>query len=148
MMMSGNSEMEGGFLSALLGAIGVPMILKLLTGSGLHNSPNGGYKTHPKKIPIPSQNQPVIKQPEGTALINNKWIPYEPQFDNHEIIGTKGYGFKKKKNKKGRRDPIREFKIKPLSKRAFIESHILKFKNTSKSNTYLHIYKNGLIIWV
>ena len=61
MMMSGNGQMHGGFLSALLGAIGIPMILKLL-GSGLHNSPKGGYKTHPKTIPIPkNQNQPIIK---------------------------------------------------------------------------------------
>ena len=94
MMMSGNGEMSGGFLSALLGALGIPIIMKILGGSGLHNSPNGGYKQHPKKIPIPTQNQP-----EGTALINNKWIPYEPQFYNHEIIGTKGYGLKKKDQK-------------------------------------------------
>ena len=100
MMMSGNGQMEGGILGALLASLGIPMIMKLL-GNRLHNDPVSGYKTHPKKIPIPqSQNQPVIKQPVGTALINNKWLPYEPQFDNHEIIGSKGYGLKKKNKKK------------------------------------------------
>ena len=98
-MMSGNGEVEGGFLSALIASIGIPMIMKLLGGYGLHNTPDGGYKTHPKKFTIP-QNQPVVKQPEGTALVNNKWLPYEPQFDNHEIVESKGYGLKKKNKKK------------------------------------------------
>ena len=99
MMMSGNGQMEGGFLSGILAALGVPMILKLL-GSGLHNDPVSEFKTHPKKIPIPTQNQqPIIKNPEGTSL-EYKWLPYEPQFDDHEIIGTKGYGIKKKRSKK------------------------------------------------
>ena len=100
MMMSGNGEMDGGFLlSGLLGAIGVPLIMKLLgsgsgsgSGSGLHNDPITGFKTHPKKIPIPSQNQPIVKKSSGTSLKEYKWLPYEPQFDNHEIIETKGYG--------------------------------------------------------
>ena len=105
MMMSGNGEMEGGFLSGILAALGVPMILKLL-GSGLHNDPVSGYKIHPKKIPIAqnqnqnqNQNQPIIKNSEGTSL-EYKWLPYEPQFDDHEIIGVKGYGIKKKDQKK------------------------------------------------
>ena len=100
MMMSGNGEMNGGFLlSSILGAIGIPMIMKLL-GSGLHNSPKGGYKTHPKTIPIPKNgNQPIIKNPEGSSL-EYKWLPYEPQFDDHEIIGVKGYGIKKGSKKK------------------------------------------------
>ena len=135
MMMSGNGQMEGGFLSALLGALGIPMIMKIL-GSGLHNDPVAGYKTHPKKIPIPqSQNQPVVKQPEGSAIINNRWIPYEPQFDNHEIIGTKGYGLNKKQNKKRRRHPIRQQLT--IQERASSEYSVLKFKDTSTSNTYL-----------
>ena len=101
MMMSGNGQMEGGFLSAILGALGIPMILKLL-GSGLHNDPVSGFKTHPKKIPIAqnqNQNQPIIKNSEGTSL-EYKWLPYEPQFDDHEIIGVKGYGIKKRSKKK------------------------------------------------
>ena len=98
MMMSGNGQ-TAGFLGSVLASIGIPMILKLLTGSGLHNTPMRGYKTHPKNIPIP-KNQPIVKEPEGTALKNYKWLPYEPQFDDHEIIGTKGYVIKKKDQKK------------------------------------------------
>ena len=47
-MMTGNGEMSGGFLSTLLGSIGIPIILKALTGSGLHNTPydTSSYKTH------------------------------------------------------------------------------------------------------
>ena len=102
MMMSGNGEMNGGFLlSSILGAIGIPMIMKLL-GSGLHNTPKGGYKTHPKTIPIPipkNGNQPIIKNPEGSSL-EYKWLPYEPQFDEHEMIEYKGRGIKKVSKKK------------------------------------------------
>ena len=100
MMMSGNGQ-EGGFLSTILGALGIPMILKLL-GSGLHNDPVSGFKTHPKKIPISQnqkQNQPIIKNPEGSSL-KYKWLPYEPQFEDHEIIEYKGKGIKKKRSKK------------------------------------------------
>ena len=78
MMMSGNGQNQsGGVLSALLASVGIPMIMKLLGsgGSGLHNTPTGGYKTHHKKIPIPENNQPVVKQPEGTSL---NWQPYNP----------------------------------------------------------------------
>ena len=100
MMMSGNGEMNGGFLlSSILGAIGLPMIMKIL-GSGLHNTPKGGYKTHPKTIPIPKNaNQTIIKNPEGSSL-EYKWLPYEPQFDEHEMIEYKGKGVKKKRSKK------------------------------------------------
>ena len=101
MMMSGNGKMDGGFLlSSILGAIGIPMIMKLL-GSGLHNDPVYGFKTHPKKIPISqnqNQNQPIIKNPEGSSL-KYKWLPYEPQFEDHEIIEYKGKGIKKKDQK-------------------------------------------------
>ena len=132
-MMIGDGQ-SGGFLASVLGAIGIPMILKLLTGSGLHNTPKGGYKTHPKTIPIPkNQNQPIVKEPEGTSLKNYKWLPYEPQFDDHEI---KGYGVKKKIKKN--RGPGHSFRVQqPLQARAFIEHPVLNFKNTSTSNTYL-----------
>ena len=113
MMMSGDGQMHGGFLSALLGALGVSMISKLL-GSGLHNDLISGFKTHPKKIPIPHKNQPIIKKPEGTSLKEYKWLPYEPQFDDHEIIGTKGYGIKKKRSKKKSGDGILFGKTSPF----------------------------------
>ena len=98
-MMSGNGQ-SGGFLSALLGAIGIPMIMKLL-GSGLHNSPTGGYKTHRKKIPIPSENQPVVKQNEGTGL--NDWQIYNPPPFNeeHEIIQRVGLKKRSKSHGEG-----------------------------------------------
>ena len=100
-MMSGSGQMTGGILSALLVSIGIPMIMKLL-GSGLHNSPYGGYKTHRKKIPIPENEQMIIKQPEGTSLY---WAPNNPPpfNDEHKIQGIKeGYGLKTKYQKKER----------------------------------------------
>ena len=62
-MMSGNDKMEGGFLGALISSIGILLVLRML-GSGLHNTPTGGFKTHRKKIPIPQNQQPIVKQSE------------------------------------------------------------------------------------
>ena len=50
-MMSGNSQMTGGFLGTLLASIGIPMILNALTGQGLHNTPTVGYKHTGRKFP-------------------------------------------------------------------------------------------------
>ena len=103
-MMTGNGQNQtGGFLSTLLMSLGLPIVLKALTGSGIHNRPYDvhSYKTHPKKIPIPSQNkQPIVKEPEGTAL--NEWELWNPPpfNDNHEIIEYKGKGIKKRSKKK------------------------------------------------
>ena len=89
-----------------------------------------------KKIPIPNQNQPVVKQPEGTALINQwKWKPYNPPpfYDEHEIEGVKGYG--KKKIRKRTENIFRQ--EQPVQKRAPFKYPVLKFKNYSTSNVYL-----------
>ena len=101
-MMTGNGQ-QGGFLGTLLASIGLPLVIKALTGSGIHNRPYDvtSYKTHPKKIPIPQQNQQqVVKQPEGTALKEWELFNPPPFNDNHEIIENKGRGIKKKKIKK------------------------------------------------
>ena len=105
-MMTGNGQngQSGGFLMSLLASIGLPIVLKALTGSGIHNRPYDmqSYKTHPKKIPIPLQNQqPVVKEPvDGTALTEwELWNP-PPFNDNHEMIEYKGKGVKKKRSKK------------------------------------------------
>ena len=99
-MMTGNGQ-SGGFLSSLLASIGIPLVVKALTGSGLHNRPYDviSYKTHPSKIPIPQNQQPVVKQPEGTAI--NEWELFNPPpfNDNHEIVESKGRGLKKKEQK-------------------------------------------------
>ena len=117
-MMTGNGQM-GGFLSASLVSIGIPMILNALMGSGLHNMPAGtkGYIEHRKKIPIPKNSQPLVKQPEGTALINKKWEPYNspPFYNEHEI---KGYEVKNKRSKKRTEEGIlfRNSKNNPVKK--------------------------------
>ena len=105
-MMTGNGQngQTGGFLSALLASIGLPLVIKALTGSGIHNRPFDmqSYKTHPKKIPIPqNQQQPIVKEPSGTALKEwELWNP--PPFNNeHEMIEYKGKGIKKKRSKTG-----------------------------------------------
>ena len=104
-MMTGNGHNQtGGFLSTLLATLGLPIVIKALTGNGIHNRPFdvNSYKTHPKKIPIPSQNQqPIVKDPEGTSLTEWKlWNP-PPFNDEHEIIENKGRGIKKKRLKHG-----------------------------------------------
>ena len=99
-MMTGSGQ-SGGFIGALLASLGIPMIIKALTGSGIHNRPYDvqSYKTHPKKIPIP--NQPIVKQPEGSSL--NEWELWNPPpfNENHEMIEYKGRGVKKKRSKTG-----------------------------------------------
>ena len=145
-MISGDSQL-GGFLSTLLASIGIQMILNALTGKGHYNTPTGGYKTHKSKIPIPGSRQPVVKQPsEGTALIikkweiNKKWEPYNPPpfYDQYDIKEVEGYGVKKKNTtQKRRRYPFWQFKEQPIQKRAIAEYPILKFKDDSRSNTYL-----------
>ena len=102
-MMTGNGQ-SGGFLSSLLVTLGLPLVIKALTGNGIHNRPYDmqSYKTHPKKIPIPSQNQqqPIIKDPSGSSLTEwELWNP-PPFNDNHEMIEYKGKGIKKKRSKK------------------------------------------------
>ena len=104
-MMTGNGQngQSGGFLGALLASIGLPIVLKALTGSGIHNRPYDmqSYKTHPKMIPIPTQNQqqPVVKEPSGSSLTEwELWNP-PPFNDNHKMIEYKGKGIKKKRSK-------------------------------------------------
>ena len=98
-MMTGNGQL-GGFLSTFLASIGLPLVIKALTGSGIHNRPYDmqSYKTHPKKIPIPqNQQQPIVKEPvDGTSLTEwELWNP-PPFNENHEMIEYKGKGVKKK----------------------------------------------------
>ena len=100
-MITGNFQMKGDFLGTLLASIGIPMILNALTRQGLQNTPpdTGGDKEHKPGIPIPSTKQPVVKQPEGTSLINEKWEPYNPPpfYDQYDIKGVEGYRVKKEK---------------------------------------------------
>ena len=71
-------------------------------GKNLYDSYDLNYYMVTKNtIPIPNQNEPVVKQPEGTSL---NWQPYNPPpfYDDHEIQGVKGYGLKQKiKERKG-----------------------------------------------
>ena len=134
-MMTGNGQIKGGFLGALLASIGLPIVIKALSGSGLHNRPYDMsiYKTHPKKIPIPENQQPVVKQPEGTAL--NEWELFNPPpfNDNHEIIENKGRGVNKKIKERSR-GFVREFEKQSLSKRTPFKHLILKFVDEPISN--------------
>ena len=93
-------RVPNAFWGTLLASICIPLVLKML-GSGLHNTPVCGYKEHMKTIPIPNNKQPVVEQPEGTGLSNNKWEPYNPSpiYDEHYIKGVKCYGIKKRSKK-------------------------------------------------
>ena len=136
-MMTGNGQ-SGGFLSTLLMSLGLPLVIKALTGSGIHNRPYdiNSYKTHPKKIPIPTQNQPAVKQPEGTSLREWELFNPPPFNDDHKIIENKGRGIKKKIKKITRpRDHIRREITIP--QRASAKYPLLKFKDDSTSDIYL-----------
>ena len=117
-MMTGNGQ-SGGFLGALLASLGLPIVLKAL-GAGIHNRPYDvqSYKTHPKKIPIPQNQQPVVKEPEGSAVTEwELWNP--PRFnDEYKMIEYKGKGVKKKRSKKtgdgilfGRQSPFKNIPL-------------------------------------
>ena len=87
-MLSGSNYVEGGFIGTLLASLGIPLLIKAL-GGGIHNTPEkSSYKEHNSKIPIPVSQT----DNKGTALINNKWQPYEPYnapkfYDDYEITG-------------------------------------------------------------
>ena len=94
LMLSGSNYVEGGFIGALLSAIGLPLLIKAL-GSGIHNTPEkDSYKEHTINIPIPKEQQPIVSQTDNkvTALVNDKWQPYNPYnhpkfYDYYEFTG-------------------------------------------------------------
>ena len=91
---------SGGFLGALLANIGIPLIMKALTGSGLHVE-----KTRPRR------SIPVYVPPTPSTTMNKKdggnhgmMMPYQsPPFFGSWEKPTIGYGTNKKARKKKER---------------------------------------------
>ena len=86
---------SGGFLGTLLASIGIPMVLKALTGRGLHVEQS-----------TPRRSIPVYVPPKKSGGKNNMML-YQPQpfigsWDSNQI----GLG-KKKTNQKGKRSSTR-----------------------------------------
>ena len=62
----------------------------------IHHQIQAVIKKHRSGIPIPNSKQPVVKQPEGSALINKKWEPYNrpPFYHQYDLKGVEGHGVK------------------------------------------------------
>ena len=87
-------KQSGGFLGTLLASIGIPMVLKALTGSGLHVEKSRPRRSLPVYVP-----QQIHKKGKGK---NNLMMQYYPPpfigswYDNQNMVGL---GIKKKAKK-------------------------------------------------
>ena len=86
-------KQSGGFLGTLLASIGIPMVLKALTGSGLHVE-----KSRPRR------SIPVYVPPKQGKGKNKRMMPYQPPPFIGNWKNPIGLGIKKKKaaKKKGK----------------------------------------------
>ena len=85
-------KQSGGFLGTLLASIGIPMVLKALTGSGLHVE-----KSRPKRS-IPVYVPPKRGKGKNSSMM---LMPYQPppffgSWENQIGLGTKKKATKKK----------------------------------------------------
>ena len=83
-------KQSGGFLGTLLASIGIPMLLKALTGSGLHVE-----KSRPRR------SIPVYVPPKQGKGKNKRMITYQPPPFIGNWKNPIGLGIKKKKKGKG-----------------------------------------------
>lgn len=81
-------EQRGGFLGTLLGAIGIPLLLKAVTGSGLQNRPpkGSGLQNRPYRLSRHYEGMGVNKKKvqKGEGLLLGKNSP----FNSIPIIGS------------------------------------------------------------
>ena len=84
-------KQSGGFLGTLLASIGIPMVLKALTGSGLHVE-----KSRPKR------SIPVYVPPKQGKGKNKRMITYQPPPFIGNWKNPIGLGLKKKRPQKRR----------------------------------------------
>jgi len=87
-----SQKQSGGFLGTLLASIGIPMVLKALTGSGLHVEKSRPQRTIPVYVP-PTQ---------GKGRKSSMMMPWQPP----PFIGSwpKQIGFGRKKKPKKERE--------------------------------------------
>ena len=91
------TKQSGGFLGTLLASIGIPMVLKALTGSGLHVE-----KSRPRRS-IPVYAPPTKGKGKNSSMM---LMPYQPPPFFGSWKNPIGYGIKKspsKKKEKGKR---------------------------------------------
>ena len=92
------AKQSGGFLGTLLASIGIPMVLKALTGRGLHVE-----KSHPRRT-IPIYVPPHMTKKGGKHGIMMPYVP-QPYIGSWEDYQNPiGYGIKKKPTKKKERE--------------------------------------------
>ena len=87
-------KQSGGFLGTLLASIGIPMVLKALTGSGLHVEKSRPKRSIPVYVPPTKgkgKNSSMMLMPHQSPPFFGSW--------NNPI----GYGIKKKPTKKKRK---------------------------------------------
>ena len=88
-------KQSGGFLGTLLASIGIPMVLKALTGRGLHVEQSTPSRSIPVYIPLKkSGGKHVIMMPYKPSPYIGSWEDYQNPI---------GYGIKKKPTKKKRK---------------------------------------------
>ena len=101
-------KQRGGFLGTLLASIGIPMLVKALTGGNLQNQPSAVRNIlNIPKIPEISQSQP---SQGGTGLQNRPYsdlfLPYQPPpfYGNWgNPTDASGSGMKKKQKKRSQK---------------------------------------------
>ena len=90
-------KQSGGFLGTLLASIGISMMLKALTGRGLHVE-----KSHPRRT-IPIYVPPHMTKKGGKHGMMMPYVP-QPYIGSWEDYQNPiGYGIKKKPTKKKRK---------------------------------------------
>ena len=88
-------KQSGGFLGTLLASIGIPMVLKALTGRGLHVEQS-----------TPSRSIPVYISPKTFGGKHNMMLYQPPPFIGSWNKNPIGLGIKKKANKKKERERV------------------------------------------
>ena len=90
----------GGFLGTLLGAIGIPLLMKALTGSGLQVDNKRSKRSANIHVPKMNNNKSKIYG-ESILPMDYRSPPFIGTWDNPIGMGTKKKAPKKKTQKKG-----------------------------------------------
>ena len=95
------TKQSGGFLGTLLASIGIPMVLKALSGSGMHVEQSTPRRSMPVYVP------PTTKKDGGKHM---RMMPYQPPPFIGSWPNQIGLGIKKKdqKKEKGKRSSARQ----------------------------------------
>ena len=141
-------KQRGGFLGTLLASIGIPILMKALTGRGMQN--------RRYKVPRAPRAPPTTPKKSGNGLQNRPYsdmfLPFNPPpfngswGDPTNALGRGMKKSKKKKNTAGKGAPSRE--KQPVQKHPSTWSDLLKpqFKNTPITNVDINKWMKYLNI--